>query len=233
MPSRSPISSSWATPAHPLKDELPLLLLTEAESLLQPGTKIVVSKEGTSAKLRSPPYPANPMPPRCSAPVSPKSAVLHLSKDKTSPIIKLVPTRCEPSVVNKNRLMKVSTHQGLNEAHSQVPNTAACEQFNNASSPLSSHDVPHMGEIKQLERAIKVSECPDEHSTVAEECLLRHSTDTQQLAFEQVQSSMKWRRNDKLTLSLIRLIKIVCRLACLNACRTSRRLPVHKFLKRR
>ena len=98
-------------------------------------------------------------------------------------------TQCEPSVMNKNRLMKVSTHQGLNEAHSQVPNTAAHERFDNASSPLSSRDVLHMGEIKRLKRAIKVSECPDEHSTVAEECLLRHSTDTQQFALKQVLST--------------------------------------------
>ena len=102
LPSCSPISSSRATPAHPSKDELPLLLLMEAESLLQPGTKIVVSKEGKSTKLRSPLCLANPMPPRRSAPISPKSAILHPSKDKTSPSVKLVPTRCEPSVVNKS-----------------------------------------------------------------------------------------------------------------------------------
>ena len=161
LPSRSPISSSWATPAHPLKDELPPLLLTEAKSLLQPGTKIVVSKEGTSAKLRSPPYLANPIPPRRSAPVSPKSTILHLSKDKTSPIIKSVPTQCEPSVVNKSQLIKVSTHQGLNEARSQVLNTATHKWFNNALLPLSSCGTPHMGEVKQLNRAIKVLECPE------------------------------------------------------------------------
>ena len=110
-PSHSPTFSLRAILSHPSKDKPPPLLLTETEPLQPPKTKTVVSKEGKSAKLRSPLCLANPMPPRRSAPISPKSAVLHLSKDKTSPIIKLVPTRCEPSAVNKNRLMKVSTHQ--------------------------------------------------------------------------------------------------------------------------
>ena len=95
LPSHSPAFSLRDIPSHPSKDELPPPPLVETESLQLPKTKAAVSKEGTSAKLRSPPYPANPMPPRQSAPVSPKSAmILHPLKNKA--------TRCEPSVVNKN-----------------------------------------------------------------------------------------------------------------------------------
>ena len=189
LPSRSPISSSWATPAHPLKDELPLLLLMEAESLLQPGTKIVVSKEGTSTKLRSPLCLANPMPPRRSAPVLPKGATLHPPKDKTSPLVKLVPIRCKLSVMKKAQLTKVSTCQVTNETHSRVPNTAAYERSNNASLPLSSRDGLPMGEVSQPDRAVKVPGCPVEHPITVRECSPTHSTNAQQLAFMQDQSS--------------------------------------------
>ncbi|KAF8689333.1 hypothetical protein AX14_003370 [Amanita brunnescens Koide BX004] len=150
LPSHLPTFSLWDIPSHPLKDKIPPLPLVETESSQPPETKIVVSKEGMSAMLRSPQCLATPMPSRCLAPVSPKSTILHLLKEKTSPSVKSVPTRCEPSVMNKSQLMKVSTCQGLNEACSQVLNRAAYEWFNNASSPLSSCGIPHMGEVKQL-----------------------------------------------------------------------------------
>jgi hypothetical protein len=189
LPSHSPTFSLRAILSHPSKDEPPPLLLTETEPLQPPETKTVVSKEEKSAKLCSPLCLANPMPLRRSAPVSPKSAVLHLSKDKTSPSVKSVPIRCEPSIINTSQTTRVSTHQTLNEAHSQVPNTAARERFNNASFPISSRNNPPTGEVRQLDRAVKVPGCPVKHPMTVKECSLTHSTDTQQLAFKQVQSS--------------------------------------------
>ncbi|KAF8666043.1 hypothetical protein AX14_006548 [Amanita brunnescens Koide BX004] len=92
LPSCSPAFSLGAILSHPSKDEPPPLPLTETEPLQPPETKTVVSKEGNSAKLCSPLCLANPMPPRCLVPISPKSTILHLSKDKTSPSVKSVPT---------------------------------------------------------------------------------------------------------------------------------------------
>jgi hypothetical protein len=59
LPSRSPISSLWANPSHPPKDELLQLLLTEAKSLQLPETKAIVNEEGTSTESHSPLYNAS------------------------------------------------------------------------------------------------------------------------------------------------------------------------------
>jgi hypothetical protein len=85
--------------------------------------------------------------------------------------------------------MRVSAHQMLNKACSQVPNTATHKQSNNASSPLSSHKTPQTGELSQLNQAVKVPGCPVKHPITVKECSLRHSTNTQQFAFPQVQST--------------------------------------------
>ncbi|KAF8648775.1 hypothetical protein AX14_008777 [Amanita brunnescens Koide BX004] len=117
---------------------MPPLPLADAKSVQQPGIKAVVSKEGTNATLCTPLHMASPMTPRCSAPVSTKSAsFLCLKKDKSNLTVPMEVKALQPVEAKDADTCSTSTDR------SAPMTSAAARALPSPSTPvLSRHSAP-------------------------------------------------------------------------------------------